>query len=163
MDAHIIQEIQREGAEALLNVGVSVPLKEFRLPFKKKPVRLRVTMKRPYMSGQLSIARTYLSMGVTSTQMEAFTKEEEMKFIVEHSKAISRIIAYTICQSYVSRHLFVGLVAWFIRNFVEDRYMMVAFRTFIRLMGTKSFTTIIRSVEISNPMKLRLSQKRKGS
>ena len=163
MDAHIIQEIQREGADALLNVGVSVPLKEFRLPFKKKPVRLRVTMKRPYMSGQLSIARTYLSMGVTSTQMEAFTKEEEMKFIVEHSNAISRIIAYTICQGYVSRHLFVGLVAWFIRNFVEDRYMKVAFRAFIQLMGTKSFMSIIRSVELSNPMKLRLSQKRKGS
>ena len=163
MKESVVRRIQKEGAEALLNAGVSVPLKEFRLPFKKIPVRLRVTMKRPYLSGQLSIARTYLSMGVTSTQMEAFTKEEEMKFIVEHSKAISLIIAYTICQSYVSRHLFVGLVAWFIRNFVEDRYMMVAFRTFIRLMGTKSFTTIIRSVEISNPMKLRLSQKRKGS
>ncbi|MBQ6800561.1 MAG: hypothetical protein IJP08_05585, partial [Bacteroidaceae bacterium] len=108
-------------------------------------------------------ARTYLSMGVTSAQMDAFTKEEEMKFIVEHSNAISRIIAYTICQGYVSRHLFVGFVAWLIRNFVEDRYLMVAFRTFIRLMGTKSFTTIIRSVEMSNPMKLRLSQKRKGS
>ena len=156
MDESVVRRIQKEGAEALLNAGVSVPLKEFRLPFKKKPVRLRVTMKRPYMSGQLRIARTYLSMGVTSNQMDTFTKEEEMRFIVEHSKAISRIIAYTICQGYVSRH-------WFIRNFVEDRYMQVAFRTFIRLMGTKSFTSIIRSVEMSNPMKLRLSQKRKGS
>lgn len=163
MDESVVRRIQKEGAEALLNAGVSVPFKEFRLPFKKKPVRLRVTMKRPYMSGQLRIARTYLSMGVTSAQMDAFTKEEEMKFIVEHSNAISRIIAYTICQGYVSRHLFVGFVAWLIRNFVEDRYLMAAFRTFIRLMGTKSFTTIIRSVEMSNPMKLRLSQKRKGS
>lgn len=163
MNETVMRQIQIEAADALLNAGISVPLKEFRLPFKKEPVRLRVTMKRPYMSGQIKIARTYMSMGVTSAQMDAFTKEEEMKFIVEHGKAISRIIAYTICQSYVSRHLFVGFVAWFIRNFVEDRYMMVAFRTFIRLMGTKSFTTIIRSVEISNPMKLRLSQKRKGS
>ena len=163
MNETVMRQIQIEAADALLNAGISVPLKEFRLPFKKEPVRLRVTMKRPYMSGQIKIARTYMSMGVTSAQMDAFTKEEEMKFIVEHGKAISRIIAYTICQSYVSRHLFVGFVAWFIRNFVEDRYMMVAFCTFIRLMGTKSFTTIIRSVEISNPMKLRLSQKRKGS
>ena len=163
MDESVVRRIQKEGAEALLNTGVSVPLKEFRLPFKKKPVRLRVTMKRPYMSGQLSIARTYLSMGVTSAQMDAFTKEEEMTFIVEHSKSISMIIAYTICQGYVSRHLFVGLVAWFIRNFVEDRHMKVAFRAFIQLMGTKSFMSIIRSVELSNPMKLRLSQKRKGS
>lgn len=159
----MIRQIQREGADALLNAGVSVPLKEFRLPFKKKPVRLRVTMKRPYLSGQLRIARTYLSMGVTSDRMETFTKEEEMKFIAEHVKAISRIIACTVCQGYVSRHLFVGAVAWFVRNFVEDRYMMFAFRTFIQLMGTRSFTSIIRSVEISNPMKLRLSQEGKGS
>ena len=163
MKESVCRQIQIEAADALLNAGISVPLKEFRLPFKKKPVRLRLRMKRPYMSGQLRIARTYLSMGVTSNQMDSFTKEEEMRFIVEHSKAISRIIAYTICQGYVSRHLFVGFVAWFIRNFVEDRYMQVAFRTFIRLMGTKSFTSIIRSVEMSNPMKLRLSQKRKGS
>ena len=163
MNETVMRQIQIEAADALLNAGISVPLKEFRLPFKKKPVRLRLRMKRPYMSGQLRIARTYLSMGVTSNQMDSFTKEEEMRFIVEHSKAISRIIAYTICQGYVSRHLFVGFVAWFIRNFVEDRYMQVAFRTFIRLMGTKSFTSIIRSVEMSNPMKLRLSQKRKGS
>ena len=74
MDESVVRRIQKEGAEALLNTGVSVPLKEFRLPFKKKPVRLRVTMKRPYMSGQLRIARTYLSMGVTSNQMDSFTK-----------------------------------------------------------------------------------------
>ena len=115
------------------------------------------------MSGQLHIARIYLSMGVTSRQMSSFTKEEEMKFIVEHSKAISKIIAYTICQGYVSRHLFIGMVAWFVRNFVEDRYIQFAFKTFVALMGTKSFMSIIRSVEVSNPMKLRLSQKRKGS
>ena len=159
MKESVVRRIQKEGADALLNAGVSVPLKEFKLPFKKKPVQLRVTMKRPYMSGQL----IYLSMGVTSKQMSAFTKEEEMKFIVEHSKAISRIIAYTICQGYVSRHLFVGVVAWFIRNFVEDRYIHVSFRTFIGLMGTKSFMNIIRSVEVSNPMRLRRSQKGKGS
>lgn len=163
MKESVVRRIQKEGADALLNAGVSVPLKEFKLPFKKKPVQLRVNMKRPYMSGQLRIARIYLSMGVTSKQMSAFTKEEEMKFIVEHSKAISRIIAYTICQGYVSRHLFVGVVAWFIRNFVEDRYIHVSFRTFIGLMGTKSFMNIIRSVEVSNPMRLRLSQKGKGS
>ena len=163
MDEAVVRRIQKEGAEALLNAGVSVPLKEIRLPFKKRPVRLRVTMKRPYMSGQLRIARTYLSMGVTSTQMESFTKEEEMEFLVKHGKAVSRIIACAICQGYVSSRLFVGLVAWFVRNFVEYRYMKVAFRTFIRLMGTKSFTSIIRSVEMSNPMNLRLSQKRKGS
>lgn len=163
MDDAVIRRIQKEGAEALLNAGVSVPLKEFRIPFRKKPVRLRITMKRPYMSGQLRVARIYLSMGVTSEEMKKYTKEEEMKFLLEHGKAVSRIVAYAICQGYIARHLFVGFTAWFVRNFVEHKYLMVAFRTFVRLMGTDPFINIIRSVERANPMKLRLSQKRKGS
>lgn len=163
MDESVIRQIQKEGAEALLNAGVSVPLKEFRLPFRRKPVRLRVTMKRPCLSGQLLVARTYLSMGVTSAQMERFTKEEEMRFLVEHVKPVSRIIAYTVCRGYLSRHFTVGAMAWFIRNFVEHKYVMACFRTFVRLMGTDPFTSIIRSVERANPMKLRLSQKGKGS
>ena len=163
MDESVVRRIQTEGAEALLNAGVSVPLKEFRLPFKKKPVRLRVTMKRPYMSGQLRIARTYLSMGVTSNQMDSFTKEEEMAFLANHGKAVSRIIAYALCRGYLARNLFVGITAWAVRNLMDHRYLMVAFMTFVRLMGTRPFTSIIRSVEMSNPMKLRLSQKRKGS
>jgi len=163
MDERVIRRIQQEGAEALLDAGVSVPLKEVRLPFRKEPIRLRVTMKRPTMSGQLHIARTYLSMGVTAKEMGAFTKEEEMAFIANHSKAVSRIIAYAICRGYVARHLLVGLTAWWIRNFMEHRYMMGAFMTFVRFMGTRPFISIIRSAEMSNPMNLRLSQKRKGS
>ena len=103
MDDAVIRRIQKEGAEALLNAGVSVPLKEFRIPFRKKPVRLRVTMKRPYMSGQLRVARIYLSMGVTSEEMKKYTKEEEMKFLLEHGKSVSRIVAYAICQGYIAR------------------------------------------------------------
>lgn len=163
MDERMIRRIQQEGAETLLDAGVSVPLKEVRLPFRKEPIRLRVTMKRPTMSGQLHIARTYLSMGVTAKAMEAFTKEEEMTFIANHSKAVSRIIAYAICRGYVARHLLVGLTAWWIRNFMEYRYMMGAFMTFVRLMGTRPFTSIIRSAEMSNPMNPRLSHKGKGS
>lgn len=49
MEDSVIRQIQREGADALLDIGVSVPLKAFRLPWRKTPVELRVTMKRPYM------------------------------------------------------------------------------------------------------------------
>lgn len=163
MKESVIRRIQKEGAEALLNAGLSIPIMEFRLPFKKHPVRLRVTMKRPCMSGQLEIARTYLSMGITSAEMTGFCKEEEMQFLVKHGKAVSRIIAYTLCHGYISRHLFISIVAWFVRNFMEERYLMHSFRVFIRLMGTRSFTSIIRSVEMSNPMRIRLSQGRTGS
>ena len=80
--------IQREAADALLNRGVSIPIKEIKIPFRKRPIKLRVTLKRPYMSGQIEFARTYLSMGVTAEQMAAFDKEDQMRFIAHHLSLI---------------------------------------------------------------------------
>lgn len=45
MDEAVIKQIQREGADALLDIGVSVPLKAFHIPFRKSPLELRVTMR----------------------------------------------------------------------------------------------------------------------
>lgn len=163
MDEGVIRQIQREGADALLDIGVSVPLKAIRIPFKKNPLVLRVTMKRPCMSGQLRIARTYLSMGVTSEQMWNFTKEEEMQFLVNHGKKVSRMIAYMICRDYFARNFCVWFIAWFIRNFMTFEYQTEVIKKFVTLMGTDPFIPIIRSAEMTNPMKLRLSRKKKGS
>ncbi len=158
MEAKTIRLIQQEAVEALLNVGVSLPLKEIRLPFRKKPVVLRVTMHRPCMAGQIEIARTYLSMGVTSVEMEKFTKEEQMRFLADHGGKICRMIALTLGSS-----LWVKPLTWFVRHFVRHEYQMAAVRKFVSLMGTDPFMNIIRSAERTNPMKLRLSQGRRGS
>lgn len=163
MDDSVIKQIQREGADALLDIGVSVPLKSFRIPLRKSPVELRVTMKRPYMSGQILFARTYLSMGVTSEDMWNFDKEQEMRFLAEHGKKVSRMLAYTICRGAFSRRFLLWAVSWFLRNFVEQRYLVGTVKRFISLMGTDPFIPIIRSAERTNPMKLRTSQKKKGS
>ena len=143
MDEAVIKQIQREGADALLDIGVSVPLKAFHIPFRKSPLELRVTMRRPYMSGQILFARTYLSMGITSEEMWGFSKEEEMQFLASHGKAVSRMVAYTLCRGPFSRRVLLRPVAW--------------------LMGTDPFIPIIRSAERTNPMSLRLSQRKKGS
>lgn len=163
MEDKVIKQIQREGADALLDVGVSVPLKAIRIPFRKNPVELRVTMKRPYLSGQIRFARTYLSMGVTSEQMWNMDKEEEMTFIAEHGEDLSRMVAYTICRGWWSRHLLLWATAWFVRNMMESSYITGAIKRFVSLMGTDPFIPIIRSAEKTNPMTLRLSQKKKGS
>lgn len=163
MEEDVIRQIQREGAEALLDIGVSVPLKALRIPWIKRPLVLRVTMKRPCMSGQLRIARTYLSMGVTSEQMWKFSKEEEMSFLVKHGKKVSRMIAYMICRGWFARKFCVGLTSWFIREMMTYEYQMEVMKKFVTLMGTDPFIPIIRSAEISNPMKLRLSHVKKGS
>ena len=163
MDAKTARMIEAEGAAALLDGGVSVPLKEVRIPFRKKPLRLRAVMRRPRLGGLIRLSRVYLRLGVTAAEMEKFTKEEEMAFIAAHGKDLSLMVAYTLCRGWWSRHLLVGLTAWWVRHFMEPAYMDAAMRNFVFLLGTDPFTSIIRSAGMMNPMKLRLSQKRKGS
>ena len=163
MDEREVRRIQEEAAEALLNIGVSIPLKEVKLPFRNRPLRLRVTMKRPSMSGQIEIARTYLSMGVSADDIERMGKDDDMAFIAKHGWKISRMIALTICRGWLSRKLLLGVMSWVIRNFVDWEYQVCAMQEYVMLMGTKSFMSIIRSAEMTNPMKLRLSQVKKGS
>ncbi len=155
--------IEKEAAEALLDRGVSVPFKDIRLPFRKKPLKVRITMKRPTLAGQIEIGRQYLEMDTTAEEAMKLSKLEQMRFIARHGKRLSRIIAYTVCRGYISRHLLVGLTAWIVRHFVDYRYQLAATEQFERLMGTAPFMSIIRSAERTNPMKPRLSQGKKGS
>lgn len=159
MDAHIIQEIQREGAEALLNVGVSLPLKDFKVPFRKEPLHLRLTMKRPTMACQIQIARTWLSVGMTLAEFEALDYDGQMAFLAKHGKKLSRMIALTMPHWWLPT----CVLSWFIRHRMKWEYQKAAFEKFVTMMGTSPFMPIIRSAEMANPMKLRLSQGRKGS
>ncbi|MDR0505449.1 MAG: hypothetical protein LBH32_01340 [Dysgonamonadaceae bacterium] len=156
--------IEAQVADALLDVGVRIPLKTFHFPFRKKPVQLRVTLKRPCLGTQIRIARLYLEMDVTCDELAAYNKEKQMHFMSEHGAKVSRMIALTICRGLVSGYLFSGIVAWFLRWFVENIYMEAAYERFVSLLGTTSFENIIKSAEMTNPLKpLNLSQKRKGS
>lgn len=159
MDERIIQQIQREGAEALLNVGVSLPLKDFKVPFRKEPLRLRVTMRRPTMACQIKIAHAYLSMETTSDELSKLTYDEQMLWVVKHGKQLSYMIALTMERWWLPT----WLLAWLIRRWMKWEYQMGAFRKFLTLMGTENFIPIIRSAELANPMKLRLSHGKRGS
>lgn len=162
MDNRLDQLIEMECAGALLDSGVSVPLKRWKLPWLKRPLEVRVTMKRPRLRGQIQLAREYLRMGV-EPGWKAKDKTEELAFVAEHGKAVSRMLAYTVCGGYVSRHVGIGVTAWVLRNFVEWRYLTAMFQTFERLMGTKDFMRIISSAARANPMSPRLSQRMMGS
>lgn len=163
MDEATIRHIEMEGADALLDAGVSVPLWSIRLPFRRKPVELRVTMRRPCLEGQIRIARIYLSMDVTSQQMWEFTKEQEMRFLADHGAKIADMIALTICRGPLRRRLLMRPMAWAVRHWMSNEHLLGAMRRFVSLMGTDPFMPIIRSAERTNPMKPRLSQRMKGS
>lgn len=156
--------VELEAAEALLDTGVSLPFKTIRVPFTRKGFTLRVTMKRPCLGSQIRIARQYHKIGVTYKQMKDFSKDEEMNFLALHGKCISLMVALTICRGAFTGWLFAPLMAWIIRWFVPDVFIQGANLRFITLLGTKDFTNIIRSAEIANPLRPKLSQqKEKGS
>lgn len=159
MDEQVTRKIQREGAEALLDAGVSIPLKDLRIPFREEPLRLRLTMKRPTLSRQIKIAHAYLAMNTTADELEAMDHEGQMAFLARHGKTLSRIIALTMERWWLP----VWLLSWFVRHWMKWEYQKAAFSQFVLLMGTQSFIPIIRSAEMTNPMKLRLSRGRKGS
>lgn len=156
-------KVEKEAAEALLDDGVSVPFKEFRIPFTGLRIKFRLTMRRPCLGSQIRIAKYYLSLGATYEQMKAFTTEQEMEFVARHGATISKMIGLTVCRGAVSGRLLAPVVAYFIRWFVPDVFIQGANMQFIILLGTRNFMNIIRSAELVNPMKPRLSQKTKGS
>lgn len=141
-------------------MGVSVPFKPIRLPWRKKPVCMRMTMRRPRLSGQIKIARLYLKLGKSYSELEALDKDGQMKFIAEHGKDIADMVALTMCDRWWKP---VCIVSWMLRHWVDNIYLQVAMMKFVMLLGTENFMPIIKSAEMTNPMKLRLSHRKKGS
>lgn len=157
------REIEIEAADALLDVGVSLPLLRIRIPFRRKPLQIRLTMKRPCLGNQIRIARLYLETGVTHEEMARFNKHEELSFLALHGKRISRMVALTICRGKWSGWILTPIVAWILRWMVDDLWVQGANMRFISLLGTKSFMNIIGSVERVNPLTPRSSQRKRGS
>lgn len=155
--------VELEAARALLDDGVSLPFKEFKIPFRKRPIRLRLVMRRPKLGSQIRIAKHYLAIGVTHEQMKGFTLEQEMEYVAKHGKRISQMIALTVCRGFISSKVFSPLVAFFIREFVDDKFIQGANEIFLSLLGTRNFMNIIRSAEVSNPLKPRTSQQTRRS
>ena len=155
--------VEQAAAEALLEQGVSVPFKEVRIPFTKKVWQPRITMRRPRLGSQIKIQRLRLQMGVTNEQMQGFTETEDAAFMAEHGKRLSKMIALTVCPGFFSSRFCAPVVAFLIRGFVADRFIRGAYLQYVTLLSARSFSNIIRSAEVLNPMRPTLSQQRKGS
>lgn len=156
--------IEKQAAEALLDVGVSVPFKAVKLPWKKKPWQVRFTMGRPTLGTQIRIAREFASLGVTHEELEKMSETERLVWVGEHGKTVSRIVALTLCRGRWSGRWLTGLVAWFLRETVDARWLEAAFRRWTLLLGTQGFESIIALLVATNPLKPTMtSHEAKGS
>lgn len=155
--------LETEVAEALLDVGVSVPLKDIQVPFRKKPLRIKLVMKRPTLGAQIRLSRLKSKIGMSYEDMRQMTSDQQQEFIAIHGRTMSRMIALMVCRGYFSGLIFAPLLAWVIRWWMAPLYMEAVCSRFISLLGTKSFGNIIRCMEMANPLAPTLSQKRKRS
>lgn len=163
MDERLMHEIEREGADALLDAGVSVPWREVSLPFCKKKRQLRVTLRRPRLAGLMAIGREWLKMGARWDDMWKWTKEEELAWLSDHGKEVSRVVALAICRSWWQRRYLTGIVAWTVRQWMEPLVMGMVMKQYVGLLGVGPFVNIIRLAETVNPMTPRLSREHRGS
>ena len=144
--------VELAAAEALLDVGISLPL--FR--FGKKA--LRITARRPYLGTQMRIAREFLKTGKSAQQIASMTEDQERDFFSKHLHELSMMVAYAICRGYLSGLILAPLVAWLIRWRVPLEYLIEVQRWYRRVQRTKDFTDIIVSAERTNPFRAETSQ-----
>ncbi|NDW13205.1 hypothetical protein D0T50_09895 [Bacteroides sp. 214] len=147
---------EERASKLLLELGVSIPI---RTPgFLRKQGKPRsITMHAPTYGGIIRIANKYLAMGVTYEEVKEYTVEENLRFYSEHGVAMSQMIAFAVCGSYLRGRLFNKAVAWFLRWRVHPLMLQEAWFQLITLLDTRSFHNIIKSVEMINLMKPRLS------
>ena len=148
------RNVELEAAEALLDVGILLPLLRFRLPGGRE--------RRPCLGGQMRIVRHYLKLGITAREWDAFSEDEERAFFDRHAKRLSLILALTICRGYLSGLLLAPVVAWLIRWKVPSEYRIEAQRWFRRMRGTRDFTSIIESAESIDPFRYEASRPKRA-
>lgn len=131
-----------QAADMLLNIGIRIPVMPLR-PFKKRPGKSFLVMRRPPAGAVIRIARRYLELGVTPEEIRAMDYEERMRFVAEKGKAVSRMVALAVCTGWLSGMLLSGPVAWYLRWRVHPAMLSAALIELLRGMDIQPFCNTI--------------------
>ena len=142
------RELQMFGAAVLMDDGISLPL---RTVFRKKP--FRITMKIPSTRSFIRASKAYLSIGVTPEEYEAYGFEEKVRFVAEHGKAVSRIVAAGILRGPVIGRLMNRPLAWLLRETMDPVALMEAWRLLLNETTVTSFGITITLAAAMNKMR----------
>lgn len=137
----MIEELK--ATEALLDIGVSVPLRPLR--FRRWKITPRVTIKRPPLGGLLRLLRIWFSFDITVEQLDKMDKTEQLLFLEKYGREVSKFVALAVCNRYVGGKAFAPLLAWFLRWRCHPDAMLYTVSVFMNLLDTKSFMTITKS------------------
>lgn len=142
-------------SELLLDLGVSVPVRPLRFLTSKK--RRSITMRTPGAGGMIRIANKYLKLGATYDEMKEYNFDERMRFVAEHGKEVSELVAYAIVRGSLLGRLLNKPVAWWLRWRVHPGYLNEAMIQLLTQLDITSFFDTIRSAQVVNLMTRRLS------
>lgn len=156
------RNIEQEAADALLDVGISLPFFRLKLPFCRERV-IRLVMRRPYWGTHMRIFRLYLRSGISARQLATMSEDDEARFFDQHLDEMSRMLALTICRGYLSGILLAPVVAFMIRWRMPREYIIEAQRRFRKLRASRDFMSTITWVEGTNPFRPEMSQRKTGS
>jgi hypothetical protein len=136
-------EAQREAANILLDLGVSIPMTAPRLFRLFGLKRIRLTIRRPYWGTMVRISRAWLSLGITAETVKSNSLEDDMKLMSEHGKTVSKIVAYGILRGQFSG-LFAGMLGRILLWRVHPVIMVEAAFKMATLSRVEDFTNTIR-------------------
>lgn len=153
----MVNRTELASAELLLDVGVSVAVRPLRFLAKRIPFK-RLTIRRPYMGGIIAISRYYAALGVTTDEFKAYSGDQKIKFIAEHGRTVSFLVACTICRGWISYRTLRWLAAWWLRWRVHPDVLGELMLVILSQVNTAPFQNTITSAEALNLTKPRLSQ-----
>lgn len=146
------RQVEIESADALLDVGISIPILQFKMPFTKRHLTYRVTMRRPTMGSLMRIAKVYLAMGVKVNELNDMSKEQQYELLANHGDKIAEVVMLAILRDSVRIWWFGRFFKWVLLNYVNDTHLTTLNKTFAPLYGTRAFGDIIKLVEGASPL-----------
>jgi hypothetical protein len=155
------REAQREAANILLDLGVSIPMTAPRLFrwFGKKQIRL--TVKRPCWGTMVRISRRWLSMGIEAGKIKNNTLEDDFSLMQAHAGTVATIVSYGILRGRFEG-LFAPLLGRILLWRVPPVFLVEAAYKLVTLSRVEDFTSTIRLIATLD-MTRSLSPKEKGS
>lgn len=156
------QTEQLKASALMLDMGVAIPVRPFKYLYRKRKPRT-VIMRTPGLGGLMRIGNLYARIGVTRKELEDYTFEQNMQFVVDHGVVLSRIVAFALVRGKILGRFLNRPVAWWLRWRVHPMFLQEAMFQLLTMLDPKSFQTIISSAEMMNPMKPNLSHLHSGS
>lgn len=121
---------------------------------------IRWVMRVPNLQSRCRMQRMYLKMGVTYEELKAYTFEQKLEFMVNHTATVSRMVAYAIVRGWLLGWLLNRPVAWMLRACMHPAALEEAWMIALGTMNTVPFGNIIRLEEVMSLTAPSLSQRK---